>query len=144
MATWLKESWINHVDHDPEFINREIIEKSDLKNYFKDCFNGSGKSFAILAKEGEKYAGVLKVNIEKIEKFFNETKILFLDDLYVEESFRGKGVSAKLIEAAEKLAKEKKIKWTKARVYEFNIPAQKVFDKNGFKKLYSEYFKIIK
>jgi GNAT superfamily N-acetyltransferase len=140
---WLRESWLAHVDHEPELVNRDVMEKTDLKNYFKDCFNGSEKSFVLIAQEENRMAGVLKVNIEKIQRFFNQHKVLYLDDIYVLPEFRGRGVSEMLILEAEKLAQKKKIKWLKARVYEFNIPEQKVMGKNGFKKVYGEYFKIL-
>jgi GNAT superfamily N-acetyltransferase len=140
---WLEASWLMHAENEPEFIKKEVMEKTDLKNYFKDCFNGSGKSYIFIAQEGWQMAGVLKVNIEKVQRFFSQDKAVYLDDIYVKPEFRGRGVSERLMAEAEKLAKRRKIKWLKARVYEFNIPAQKLMTRNKFKKVDAEYFKVL-
>lgn len=140
---YLIDSWLNHVDEEPEFLNRPIIEKSDLSSYFEDCFNGSKLSYFFIAEENSKIAGFLKVNIQELQPFFNETKVLYLDDGYVFEEYRGKGISKLLNQEAETLAKKLGIKWLKARVYQFNKSAQSALEKQGFKNLYSEWFKVI-
>lgn len=140
---YLKEMWLMHVDNEPEFVNRKVVEQSDLKDYFENCFNGSGKSYLFIAEENGGFAGLCKVNIEEIQKFFNQTTILYLDDIYVREEFRKKGVAKLLIAQTEILAKQKGIKWLKCRVYSFNSPAQNLFKLSGFKALYSEYFKVL-
>lgn len=140
---YLKEMWLMHVDKEPDFVNREIIEQSDLKGYFENCFNGSNKSYLFIAEENGEFAGLCKVNIEEIQKFFNQTTIIYIDDIYVKEEYRGKGVGNLLITQVEVLAKQKGIKWLKARIYTFNNQAQSLFKKNNFKPLYSEYFKTL-
>jgi len=139
----LRGSWINHVDHDPEFINRAIVENTTLDEYFKSCFDGSDTSFLLIAEIDQQLAGFAKVDIKEIEKFYNETKILYIDDLYTVEQFRGKGVAKFLLAEVEKLAKDKGIKWLKGRVYSWNKPSQRTVESAGFKNMYSEWFKII-
>lgn len=143
IAEVLKSSWLMHADNEASYINRSVIENSNLEEYFTDCFNGSEKSYLLLALIDKNIAGFAKVNIEEIQKFFNETKIMYIDDIYTFEQYRKRGVSSFVLKEAEKLAKEKGIKWLKARVYNFNTPAQATFKSAGFKDLYSEYFKII-
>jgi len=139
----LKGLWLMHVDNEPKFINKDIICKSDLKDYFKDCFNGSGKAHLLIAEIDNNIAGFTKVKIDQLQNFFNQDKVLYVDDIYTIKNFRNKGVSTFLLKQAEKLAKDKDIKWLKARIYSFNKPAQAAFLSAGYKNLYSEYFKII-
>ncbi len=143
ISKFLKEMWFMHVDNEPKFINRKVIKESDLASYFEDTFNGSNKSFLLIAEEKDEFIGLCKVNIQELQRFFNETKILYIDDIYVVKDFRKKGVAGKLLKEAEVIAKQNNIKWVKARVYEFNKPGQKMMDKSGYKSLYSEYFKIL-
>jgi len=140
----VKKSWLMHVDNEPGFINREVIENSDCTEYFDDCFNDSSKSRLLVAEIDDKIAGFAKVDFLTIQKFFNETRILYVDDIYTMEEYRGKGVAKFVLEEVEKFAKEQDINWLKARIYTFNDAAQKTFKSSGFKDIYSEYFKIIK
>lgn len=146
VGVYLKEMWLMHSEEEPDFVSREVIEKYDsatIENYLKDCFKTGGKSSLLIAEENGEITGFLKVNAEKIQKFFKQTKVLYLDDLYVKEKYRGKGVAKVLIKEAESIAKKKKIRWLKARIYIFNKAAQKLAEKVELKPLYSEYFKIL-
>jgi GNAT superfamily N-acetyltransferase len=140
----LKKSWLMHVDNEPGFINREMIENADCSEYFSNCFDDSGKSKLLVAEIDGEVAGFAKIDFLTLQKFFNETRILYVDDIYTMEEYRGKGVARFVLEEVEKFAKEQNINWLKARVYTFNEPAQKTFESAGFKDVYSEYFKIIK
>lgn len=143
IAEALKSSWLMHADKESDFINRGVIESSNLEEYFADCFDGSDKSHLLVVQIDENIAGFTKVNIEEIQKFFNEMKVMYIDDIYTFKQYRNRGVSSSVLREVERLAKEKNIKWLKARVYSFNVPAQAAFEASGFKELYSEYFKII-
>lgn len=146
IVKYLKEMWLMHCTEEPKYVSADKIgsySQNRIARYLKDCFNGSDKSYMLLAEEGGELAGFLKVDIIKIESFFIQTRALFLDDVYVKEKYRKQGIANNLILEAEKIAKKKKIKWLKCRIYEFNKPAQAMAKSSGFKSLYSEYFKII-
>ncbi len=150
----IKGSWVAHVDNEPEFLNRKTLLGYDLVEYFANCFNGNGKSYLLIAEVGStqdspvcqgdmKIAGFAKLDVQEIQKFYNETTVFYIDDLYTMEAFREKGVATFLLKEAEKLAKEKGIKWLKGRIYTWNEPAQKTVESAGFKNMYSEWFKIL-
>lgn len=146
VAKYLKEMWLMHCTEEPKYVSAAKIgayKESRITKYLKDCFNKSGKSYLLIAEEGKEIAGFLKIDITKIESFYIQTKVLFLDDIFVKDKYRKQGIAKKLILEAEEIAKKKKIKWLKCKIYEFNKPAQEMVKSRNFKALYSEYFKII-
>jgi len=100
-------------------------------------------SFVLIIEENGKFIGFGKADIQKIEPWYKEQKVLYIDDIYIEKEFRKKGCAKTLLQEFEKMAKTRDIKWIKARVYSFNEPAKKLNASFGFYPLYSEYFKII-
>ncbi len=147
VASYLKEMWLMHCDLEPEFVSKKKIGAYSLERiqrYLKDCFNNSNKSFLLVAEENEELVGFLKADIVKIQSFFVENRVLFLDDGYVKKEYRRTGISKLLQAEAERIAKKKRIKWLKGRIYEFNKPAKEYAKSVGMRPLYSEYFKILK
>ena len=57
-----------------------------------------------------------------------------LNDLYVNEKSRGIGAAAKLLDAAKEFGAETKSKWLLLQTAADNFTAQKVYEKNGWKK----------
>jgi diamine N-acetyltransferase len=143
IKSFLLDSWLMHAKKEPKFINPKTFENTNLKNYLKNCFNHSYKSYLFVAEDKEKIIGLIKLNIEMIESFFYQNRILYIDDIYVSQNYRKQGIAKKLIEIAVKIAKKRKLKWLKAKIYQFNQPAQRTFESNGFISLYSEDFKIL-
>ena len=62
-----------------------------------------------------------------------------LNDLYVNESSRGKGVAEKLMNAAKEFGRETNSKWLLLQTAADNFTAQKVYEKNGWEKE-TDYF----
>lgn len=56
----------------------------------------------------------------------------FLDELYIEENFRGKGIGSKAVEYAEKYAIEKGYKALRLEVEHSNVKAQNLYKNKGF------------
>lgn len=140
----LKGLWIIHGKNNPDFLNYEKMKKytdTRIRNYLNVCFDGSKKSYLLIAEEENQIAGFLKIDISEIQKFFVTSKVLYLDDIFVKKEFRGAGVAKLLLQEAEKIAKKRKIKMLKARIYTFNTSAQKMAESIGLTPLYSEYFK---
>lgn len=146
VAGYLKEMWLMHGKEEPRFVSEKKMGSYNvarIERYLKDCFNGSKRSYLLVAEENGEMVGFLKVNITKIQSFFVQNSVLYLDDTYVKEKYRGNGIAKALEAEAEKIAKKRKIKWLKARIYEFNKPAQNMAKSIGLRPLYSEYFKIL-
>ena len=147
IANLLKTLWVMHAENNPDFLNEKKIKgytTSHITKYLSVCFEKNPKSYLLIADDHGTIAGFLKIDIIKIQPFFMENKVLYLDDIFVKEEYRGQGVSGYLQQEAEKIAKKKKIKMLKARIYTFNSPAQKMAKSMGLTPLYSEYFKPLK
>ncbi|KKU55153.1 hypothetical protein A3C34_00540 [Candidatus Amesbacteria bacterium RIFCSPHIGHO2_02_FULL_48_21] len=147
VAGHLKEMWMVHCNLEPEFVSKKKIGAYSLERinrYLKDCFNNSGKSYLLIAEENNELAGFLKVDVTKIQSFFVENRVMYLDDGYVKEKYRRRGISKALQTEAEKIARKRGIKWIKGRIYEFNKSAQELARSVGMRPLYSEYFKVLK
>jgi len=62
-----------------------------------------------------------------------------LNDLYVNETARGKGVAAALLHEAKKFGVETNARWLLLQTGADNITAQSVYEKNGWKRV-GDYF----
>lgn len=60
-------------------------------------------------------------------------KTAFVDELYISEKYRGKGIGKTALKFAEDFAKEKGYKYLRLEVELSNTIAQKIYRANGFK-----------
>jgi len=142
VSEYVKDLWMMHANQDPDFYNLKVFQEASPEKYYESI---DGKnSLLLIAEDEDKLAGFLKLDVKEIERFFVSKEVLYADEIYVIEQYRDKGVGKMLLEEAEKIAKTRKIKLMKARVYAFNEKAQKLMEKQGYKGLYSEYYKIVK
>lgn len=89
----------------------------------------------------EDYAGNA-VGFTQLYPIFSSVSMrrtLLLNDLYVDEKSRGKGIATTLMNAAAAYAKEKKCKWLLLQTGADNTNAQALYEKNGWKKC-SDFF----
>ena len=63
-----------------------------------------------------------------------------LNDLYVSEDYRNRGVGRALIAAAQDLARSTSAKWIMLQTYTSNVNAQALYEKLGFEKDTSSYY----
>ena len=62
-----------------------------------------------------------------------------LNDLYVNESSRGKGIAAVLLEQAKEFGIETNARWLMLQTGADNVTAQSVYEKNGWERV-GDYF----
>ncbi len=138
----LLESWLSHVDNEPDYYNRERVKTSDIYSYYTNAIDNND-SFVLVLDEDGILAGFGKADIQKVEAWYKEQSVLYIDDIFIKKEYRKKGYAKTLLQEFEKIAKNSGIKWLKAKVYSFNEPAKKLNKSFGFHELYSEYFKIL-
>ena len=131
--------WSQHHLNNKCLISKNVLEKTDLHKYFKNSIK-KNKGFALIAMVDNEIAGIVRVEEEKLEDFFNYKKAYKVDDVVIKGKFQRKGVATSLLNRVKEIAKEKGVTVLKARVYSFNEPAQRFFTDKGFDDLYAEYF----
>lgn len=131
--------WSEHHFNNKKLIANNVLEKTNLKKYFKNSI-ARKKGFALIAIVESEVAGIVRIEEEPLEDFFNYDKAYKVDDLVVKSKFRRKGVATSLLSRVKEIAKENKVGALKARIYSFNEPAQRFFRDKEFDDLYSEYF----
>lgn len=139
----LIDSWVEHAIHEPELLDKERMEKSDIDGYYKKAFENSKTSFVIVAEVDGKFVGFQRADIQEIPAFFKDNRILYLDDLCVLPEFRRMGIATLLIKEAEKIANQNKIKRLQGRVYTFNKPVQKLLTGLGYRSPHATWDKVI-
>ncbi len=142
---YLKEDihkmWMEHSNKEPKYISKGSLENTDVREYFRKALDKS--DIVLVAVVDEDIVGIIRVEEQELEDFFNYKKAYYIDDLVVKKGFHGKGVGSELLEEVKRLAKENNIKVLKSRVYEFNNEAIGFMKKNNFRNLYSEFFSIV-
>lgn len=139
----LIDSWVDHARKLPELFDEERMRNSDIDSYYRKAFSNPNVSSIFVAEADGKFAGFIRADIQEIESFFKNNKILYLDDVYVLPKYRKTKVATLLTKEVEKKARELGIKSIQARIYTFNTPAQGLLKSFGYSMPYSTWNKII-
>jgi ribosomal protein S18 acetylase RimI-like enzyme len=96
------------------------------------------ESVIYLALDGERPVG-----FTQLYPFFTSVgmkRAWVLNDLYVAEEYRNRGVGRALIAAAQELARTTSAKWIMLQTYTSNVNAQALYEKLGFEKDTGSYY----
>jgi len=138
-----KPMWVEHGLREPKFLRKIYLEKYDSVAYFEPCFSPNTTNHLLVAENNEHIVGCVRGEEIEVDGMFVTQKAIYVDDLVVRDTYRGKGLGKLLLSEIEKLAKNNEIKLLKTRIYSFNSPAQRLAQKQGFRNLYSECFKVL-
>jgi ribosomal protein S18 acetylase RimI-like enzyme len=89
-------------------------------------------SVIFVAVENGEYAGF--VQLYPLFSSVSMQRLWILNDLYVTEASRKKGVGKQLLQAAEQLARETRAKGLKLQTAVDNVAAQSLYESNGWMK----------
>ena len=107
-----------HVEAEPDLY--KMVDKINKKRDFKKQVKSEYKVM-LCAEENGRIVGVS--NTKMCTSGMTDVKMAFIDALYVEDEFRGKGIGKALFLETEKLVKEKGAKRLDLHVWEFNSEA---------------------
>lgn len=115
-----------HVEAEPDLYKKLdcINKKRDFKKQIK-----SKNKIMLCAEEDGKIIGIS--NTKFCTSGMTDIKIAFMDALYVEDEFRGKGIGKKLFLKTEHIAKENGAKRLDLHVWEFNADAVNFYKSLG-------------
>ena len=107
-----------HAEMEPDIYKKLdcVNKKRDFKKQVKSKYK-----IMLCAEENGKIIGVS--NTKLCTSGMTEIKMAFMDALYVEDEFRGKGIGKKLFLETEHIAKENGAKRLDLHVWEFNANA---------------------
>jgi ribosomal protein S18 acetylase RimI-like enzyme len=127
----IRASWDIHAGAEPELFDLEKIHTSNVQKYYKEALSNSDSVILVAKFEGE-FAGFIKADTEIIPHWFKHNKTFWIDDIYINEKFRRKGIARKLIDHVEAAARKRGIKRIQARIYKFNKSMQNLLISLGY------------
>lgn len=100
----------------------------------------------LLAESGGKVIGelIFKRMSRECDGFYRARKWIYIDDLCVDENYRGKGVAKALNDEAERIAYAEGCDAVELNCWAFNTRAAKFYENMGYKPQKTEYEKILK
>jgi uridine kinase len=120
-----------------QIYNDESLNLQDENNYINKIWNKKEKqdSYFIICLIGSKPAGFAA------SLYYDDMVggTYFLSELYVNKNFRKQGVGQFLVKKVIEFASRKRYKVTTTQTEQDNIPAQKLYNKIGFKPVKNEY-----
>lgn len=138
----LIDSWVMHSRNAPDLLDEDRMRNSDIEKYYQECFDNPNSVVFVTEDEGQ-FAGFIRADVQEIPPFFKDNKILYLDDVYVKEAFRRKGIARALIRKVEDEARERNIRRVQGRVYTFNENIQKLLTSMGYAVPYATFDKVL-
>lgn len=139
------ELWKKLSDYHAEFIDYMSLSKKWEKNlsetFYKDI--DSKCSIIFIGEYQNKPIAFIRGEIKEINGIFNRTKTFFITDVFLEEPFRGNGLTEKLIEKIEEYCRKKEISNIKLNVNTQNERAIGLYKKKGFIEVNRTYKKNI-
>lgn len=109
--------------------------KIEMEKVVIDTINDVDKKIIIATDDESKIYGLLICKIKEVKGHINlkNTKILWIEELGVDEKHRKKGIGKQLLKGAEKIAKELKCKRIELNCWNFNKDAINFYKSIGMK-----------
>lgn len=108
--------------------------EANMQKEILDIINNEEK-ISLVAEEKEKILGIIVLKIKKVIDHINlkNSKVLWIEELCVDENNRGKGIGKILINNAKKIAKDLKCERLELNCWEANKDAITFYEKQGMK-----------
>lgn len=116
---------------DPDY----LTDKNSVDNLFLEIIKEKDSGGEILvAQEEKKIVGFISLAIttKNDELILKKINALYISDMVILPKYRGQGIGTMLLQKAEEIAKQKKIKFLKLIVFAQNIKAKKLYEEFGF------------
>jgi ribosomal protein S18 acetylase RimI-like enzyme len=127
-------------DHHADFNRGPIEEIFVLKKYWSPIFRKflekrirARNSRIYVAEADGKVIGHMLVTINKLFSILLHNKEVYVEGIYVEKAWRGKGIGKMFLKEAERWAKERKIHTVGLTVHVNNKDAFSAYKKSGFR-----------
>lgn len=111
-----------------------FLKKGSINYYDIEKLISSEKVHLVVATSNEEIVGSGYVRIEKSGSYHKNEQNGYIGFMYVKPSFRGKRISAVVLESLKEWAKNKGLKELRLDVYNANLAAIKSYERFGFNK----------
>ena len=121
-----------HINMRPDIFKEKT--ESNIEKDILDIINNEEK-ISLVAEEKEKILGIIVLKIKKVINHINlkNSKVLWIEELCVDENNRGKGIGKILINNAKEIAKDLKCERVELNCWEANKDAIAFYEKQGMK-----------
>lgn len=121
-----------HIEKRPDIFKAKTID--DIKTYANELINDKDR-IVLVATENKIILGIIVLKIKKINSHINlkDNRILWIDELCVNEENRHNGIGKALIKEAKQIAKNLNCKRLELNCWGFNNDAMKFYEKQKFK-----------
>jgi GNAT superfamily N-acetyltransferase len=130
--------WRLHGDQ-ARLIDPKKIMAITGRHYFEEMLKDH--ALILVAAGQDHIVGLLTASVRKLPAYYRADRELYLDDLIVARDHRGQGIAGRLVEAAEKHAREQNIPLLSGKIWAFNGESRSVFTKQGFEADYELWHK---
>lgn len=111
----------------------DIYKKCDVVLSYEEFLEAVGTETLLVAELENKVVGILLFVYRHIGSDKQvKRKILFIDAMAVDETYRGKGIGHQLFDTIKEIAKEKKVDGIELQVNARNIQAKAMYESYGF------------
>ncbi len=129
IAEFSKQVVLYHSDNRPDIIkSAPDLSKREFKETIKDK-----NWIALIAENGGQAVGYCKALVRDIgDDVWAEMKMIFIYEMYVDPSYRRKGIANGLLDEIKKIANEIGATQVELDVWSFNESAISLYEKFGF------------
>ena len=121
-----------HINMRPDIFKEKT--ESNMEKDILDIINDEEK-ISLVAEENEKILGIIVLKIKEVINHINlkNSKVLWIEELCVDENNRGKGIGKILINNAKNIAKDLECERLELNCWEANKDAITFYEKQGMK-----------
>lgn len=121
-----------HINMRPDIFKEKT--EANMEKEILDIINNEEK-ISFVAEENEKILGIIVLKIKEVINHINlkNSKVLWIEELCVDENNRGKGIGKILINNAKEIAKDLKCEIVELNCWEANKDAIAFYEKQGMK-----------
>lgn len=121
-----------HINMRPDIFKEKT--EANMEKEILDIINNEEK-ISFVAEENEKILGIIVLKIKEVINHINlkNSKVLWIEELCVDENNRGKGIGKILINNAKEIAKDLKCERLELNCWEANKDAITFYEKQGMK-----------
>lgn len=120
-----------HYESRPDIFRKK--SKNEIKKEVIEIVNNTERKILIATDENSKIYGLIVYKIKEVKEHINlkNSKVLYIEDIGVDEKYRKKGLGKQLMKKVEEIAKELECRRIELNCWNFNEDAIKFYNQIG-------------